>query len=159
MVRFSSGLRNYIANTGSLKAAFANGCLDLYSGVQPSSANNAITGTLLCRVTLNAGAFTAGASTNGLNLDTPVVSGTSVTISKVASDVWKGLGLGAGSIGWGRFKANALDNEGASTTLIRIDFSVGVIGADCNIPSVDVVTGTPITFSTFDIPLLESTAG
>jgi hypothetical protein len=159
MVRFSSGLRNYIANTGSLKAAFANGVLDLYSGSQPSSANNAITGTLLARVTKDGGAFTAGVSTNGLNLDTPVVDGTNVTISKVAADNWKSTAVAAGTIGWGRFKANATDNEGASTTLVRLDFSVGVVGADMNIPSVDIIIGTPITVSSFGIPLLESTSG
>lgn len=57
-LRVSTGLRNHIAQSGSLKRGLQNGSLLLYSGAQPSSADAAATGTLLARITDNSGALT-----------------------------------------------------------------------------------------------------
>jgi len=57
-VRFSTGLRNNIANSGGLAAMFNRGRLEIYSGSQPVSADSAVTGTLLGIVTASSGTLT-----------------------------------------------------------------------------------------------------
>lgn len=57
-LRLSSGLRNHLLNGGSMKQAFSGGKLKIYSGSQPSTADAAPTGTLLCTITDNSGAHT-----------------------------------------------------------------------------------------------------
>jgi len=49
----------------SLKQAFAGGKLLLYTGSQPTNADDAVTGTLLCTYTVSSGAHTAEVSSTG----------------------------------------------------------------------------------------------
>lgn len=58
-LRFSKGLRNFLNEGGSLKQAFTNGKLLISSGAQPTTADDALSGTLLVTVTDDAGAHTA----------------------------------------------------------------------------------------------------
>ncbi len=58
-VRISTGLRNAVAAGYSWRQALANGRLQWYSGSQPTSADDAINGTLLCTFTEASGTFTA----------------------------------------------------------------------------------------------------
>lgn len=55
---FSTGLRNFLLEGGSLKQAFANGRIQIYTGSKPTTADSAISGTLLATITLAAGAYT-----------------------------------------------------------------------------------------------------
>lgn len=64
-MRFSTGLRNFLAARGSYKDAFQNGKLEIYSGAQPADADAAVTGTLLCTITDNSGARTAEVLASG----------------------------------------------------------------------------------------------
>jgi hypothetical protein len=57
-LRFSTGLRNYMMNHGSFKEAFNGGRLLIYTGTQPTLADDAATGTLLCTISLASGAIT-----------------------------------------------------------------------------------------------------
>lgn len=59
-LRFSTGAVNGLQEHGSLKKEFWDGVIDIYSGAQPASADDAATGVLLARITLASGAFTAG---------------------------------------------------------------------------------------------------
>ena len=143
MVRLSTGLRNNLAGTTGFAATFADGVIDIYTGTQPVSADSAISGTLLGRVTLNSGAFTAGSPTNGLTF--AAASGGSVS----KSGVWSFAGLANGTAGWFRLKGNALDNDGASTTLPRVDGSIATSGADLNLSNIAIAIGAPNTVDTF----------
>jgi hypothetical protein len=58
-MRLSTGVRNFLAQHGSFKQAFQNGKMEIYTGSQPSNADAAATGTLLCTVTKSSGARTA----------------------------------------------------------------------------------------------------
>lgn len=58
-LRYSTGLRNFLAKYGSLSDALSNGEVQIYTGAQPASADAAPTGTLLCTITANAAARTA----------------------------------------------------------------------------------------------------
>lgn len=58
-LRYSTFARSFIAGIGSWKDCFMNGRMEIYSGAQPSSADAAVQGTLLCTITDSAGAHTA----------------------------------------------------------------------------------------------------
>lgn len=149
MIILSSGLRNKMLGSVGFDAAFVNGVIYLYDGPQPANADAAVRGTLLAKVTVDAGAFAFGAATNGLNFDSPVLN----VISKAAAENWKAVAIAAGACGWGRVMGNAADALGVSTTLPRMDFSVGTSGSDLNLPTIDFVIGTPVTIDTFQLTL------
>ena len=142
-VRLSTGLRNNLAGATGFAATFANGVIDIYTGTQPVSADSAISGTLLGRVTLNSGAFTAGLPGNGLTFAAAAAG----AVSK--SGVWSFAGLANGTAGWFRLKGNALDNDSASTTLPRVDGSIATSGADLNLSNIAIAIGAPNTIDTF----------
>lgn len=140
-IRASTGLKNAMLGTVGLQAAMLDGVIRVYSGSQPASADAAVTGTLLMEITLNGGSFSHGSPTNGLEWDTPVGG----TISKPVADTWQGAGISAGVAGWARFCANPLDDGSSSTTLARIDMSVGKGTGDLQLSNVNVAVAAPIT--------------
>lgn len=148
-VKFSTATVNGMLGSTSLKSQFANGTINFYTGAQPVDADSAETGTLLGRVTLNGNSFTPGVSTNGINFDSPAAG--SRSISKAAAEIWKFVGTGAGTIGWFRFVGNAVDNGLASTTLPRIDGSVGIASGDLRLSNVTSAVGAQVTIDTFSI--------
>jgi hypothetical protein len=63
--RLSTGLRNQLNKQGSIDRLFRGGRIEIYSGVQPASPDAAVTGTLLCTITNNSGAYTAETASAG----------------------------------------------------------------------------------------------
>ena len=57
-LRLSKGLRNFLLEGGSLKRALANGAIEIYSGSQPTTADDAVAGSLLATITLASGTRT-----------------------------------------------------------------------------------------------------
>jgi hypothetical protein len=57
-LRLSTALRQFLIEQGSFEQAFTGGKLEIYSGVQPTLADDAPVGTLLATYTDNAGAHT-----------------------------------------------------------------------------------------------------
>ncbi len=143
MIRFSTGLRNNLAGATGFAGSFANGVIEIYTGSQPSSADNAVTGTLLGTITLAGGSFTPGSPTNGLTFAAPSAG------SVAKSGVWSFVGVAAGTAGWFRLKANAVDAGLLSTTAVRMDGNCGTSGADLNISNINVAVGAPNTVDTF----------
>lgn len=78
-VRFSTGLRNGLASGLGFAALFNRGSLNVYSGTQPTSADAAVTGTLLGTVTLNSGALTLETQASG----TITITGGTTSITAV----------------------------------------------------------------------------
>jgi hypothetical protein len=60
-VKLSTGLRDFLLGEGSLRKAFEDAVLNIYSGAAPASADDAPTGTLLAKITKASGAVAAGA--------------------------------------------------------------------------------------------------
>jgi hypothetical protein len=251
-IRFSSGLRNFLNEGSSLKQAFAGGRLQIRSGAQPASANDAAAGTLLATITLSSGAHTAEVSSvgsvdltggasgsvdtltvNGIEImgsatpfntslaqtatdvvnkinDNPknmlfkasvtstdvititakpglgtlpnawAVASTTTTItktdanmaggvnsvnglrfndsiagvlSKIATDVWSGLGVSDGVAGHFRFLGAVADagSSDSSEVFLRIDGSIATSGADLNMTNTNIVTSATQTISTATI--------
>ena len=146
--RHSTGLRNLMLSTAGFTEIFANGIIEIYSGAQPASADNAATGTLLGTVTKAGGAFTPGTSTNGLTWGTP-----SAGVVSKSTDLWQFTGVAAGTAGWFRLKGNALDDNLSSTTLPRLDGSIASSGGDMRVATVSIVTGAPNAVHIFKLTL------
>lgn len=133
------------ASGGSLRDVFENGILEFYSGSQPSSPDDAVQGTLLFSVTVGAGTFTPGSEDSGLEFG----DATEGYIEKASGETWQGVGVAAGTVGWFRLKGNATDTGASSTTLPRIDGSVGTSGADLNMAATTIAIGATYTIDTF----------
>ena len=151
-LRQSTGLKNALLGEVGLKAALADGVIYVYSGAQPVSADAAAPGSLLGRVTVNGGAFTHGAATNGLELDAPADG----IVSKAAAEVWQLVGSADGTAGWFRFVANDGSNYAeASVTAARLDGSVSRSGGggDMLLSSTTIVNGATTTLDVFKLTL------
>ena len=153
-VKFSTGCISKLfgsqgVDTGAngLRGLMTNGTIKFFTGAQPATADDAPTGTLLGNVTLAAGAFTPGTATNGINLGAPVGK----VVSKASGESWQFKGVAAGTIGWFRYQANAVDNDSLSTTLTRIDGSIGITSGDLHLATVTSAVNTIITIDTFNI--------
>lgn len=124
-------------DAGSLKDIMADGKIMVYSGSQPTNADAAVAGTLLLEYTVNGGTFVHGAQANGLYFD----DATNATISKPSGVTWKGTAIATGTAGWARWVANPSDTGGASTSLARIDMSVGTSNADLVLVTTTITSG------------------
>jgi hypothetical protein len=145
--RLSTGEFN--SHLSATKTNLANGAIHLYSGTMPASPDSAASGTLIVTITKDGGAWTPGTATNGLNFDTP----SGATMEKPSADVWKGDAVAAGTIGWGRFVSNsASDTGGASTTLSRHDFDVGITTGACRLAKVTYEIGETVVVQSFTLP-------
>lgn len=143
MIRFSTGLRTNLAGALGFAATFANGVIEIYTGTQPATADAAVTGTLLGTMTLSSLPFTPGVATNGLTFAAAAAG----AVAK--SGVWSFVGIAAGTAGWFRLKANAVDAGTLSTVLPRMDGSCATSGADMSISNITVAVGAPNTCDTF----------
>lgn len=141
MAKFSTGLRNHVLGTGSVKAALDGGTLKYYTGTPPATADAAVTGTLLCTLTVSAGA-------TGLTFSAPVDG----VMSKTAAETWQGVNAATGTAGYARFVA-AADDGTLSTTAPRIQMTVGTVGTDLLSANTLMTSGQTFTLNYFDIAL------
>jgi len=83
--RMSTRLRNFIVGQGSIKRALTGGKLKIYTGTQPSSADDAPTGTLLVTITQGGGAITEEVLSRGnVSLDSGAAGSVdSITVNSV----------------------------------------------------------------------------
>lgn len=86
-LRYSTGVRNFIMGHGSLKQAFQNGRIEIYTGAQPASADAAVTGTLLCTITAASAARTAEVRASGTVTLTGGASGSVNTVTVSGVDI------------------------------------------------------------------------
>jgi hypothetical protein len=100
-------------------------------------------------VTKDGNAWAAGSATNGLEF----AAAANGSIAKEPAHVWKFTGVAAGTAGWFRFVGNAADAGGTSTTLPRLDGTVGTANADLNMSNVTIAIGTPVTIDTFSFTI------
>jgi len=82
-LRLSKGLRNFLAQHGSLKQALQNGVLEVYTGTQPTTADDAVSGTLLVRFTKSGSSRTAEVLATG---SVTLTGGASGSINSITVD-------------------------------------------------------------------------
>lgn len=127
---------------------YANGVMAIYSGTQPASADDAETGSLLCLITRNSGAFTPGDSENGLNFKLPLIFTGEIT--KDPEEIWSGIAINDGVAGWFRFYDNTY-TTGESFIAKRFDGSISNVGSPQLIMmnNTNVFTGMNIEIDNF----------
>ena len=147
-------LDEWLGGTNAIKPMYANMVIALRSGQQPDSANDTETGVLLALATLDSGAFTPGVSTNGLNFGLATFDEATLimTLAKAIAEVWSGLGLADGTIGWARCYANAMVT-GASTTAVRFDGQAAIGGGEFKLSSAVTKVDVPVTIDSCDFKL------
>jgi len=141
-IKISTGLRDDMLDTGSLKTIFNLGSIKIYSGSAPASANDAVSGTLLCTITNNGGG-------TGITFAASASSG---AISKNGSETWKGTNAASGTAGYFRL-VGASDDGTSSTTQPRIQGTIGTAGEDMNLSSVSLTSGAEQTIDYFSVAL------
>lgn len=140
--KLSTGLRNYLAVTGSLKAALETCVLKIFSGTEPATADTALSGnTLLCEVS------TSGTVDDPLNFEASASAG---VLLKLAAETWQGVNAATGTAAFFRFETPA-DAGGASTTLVRLQGTVALAGGDLNLSSLSLTSAATQTVDNFAI--------
>ena len=140
----STGVRNHVLVTGSLRAAFAGGFLDIYAGAEPATADAAIipaTHTHLVRI------YSDGKST-GINLAATAADG----FVEKSAEAWTGTVLETDRATFFRLVGPA-DTGALSTTAPRLQGTVARAGGDLNLSSVDLVAGDPQAVNYFTVAL------
>lgn len=120
-VRHSQKVRADICTLLSA-TTFPDCVIDCYDGAQPANPNTAPTGNRIGQITLNGDPFAHGAAANGLQFDATALDGSMIITS---GENWKFKSERAGTVRYGRIKGNAVDDDSTSTTLPRVDFSIG----------------------------------
>lgn len=128
----STGLRNYMLVSGSLKGALDGKVIKIFSGTVPSTADAALNGdnVLLCTVSVND-------TGTGVTIDSTASAG---QVSKSSSEVWSGTIATSGTATFFRMETAADDNS-ASTTAVRVQGTVATDGADMNLATTALVAG------------------
>lgn len=140
LMQISTGLRNYLAVTGSLRAAIASCVLKIYSGAVPANADAALGGaTLLCTAT------TGGDGSTALAWEAVATAGVMV---KDITDVWSGVNAAGGLASFCRFETIA-DAGGSSSSAVRIQGDVAIAGAFLNLSALTLVAAAPQAIDNF----------
>ena len=139
------------ARGGSLIDQFRNGTLRIYTGTQPTHADDAETGTNLIDITLSSGAFAPGSPTNGINFGQIAEE----TLHKSLGEVWSGVAAAGGTAGWFRFYGNDR-TEGSTSIKPRMDGAIATSGAQMNMANTTITSGGTTTIDEVDLPMEES---
>lgn len=128
----STGLRNHLLATGSLKGALDGGFIRVYAGAVPSSADDSVAGnTLLCTITESDDGLT------GLTLDSTPTGG---IVQKATGETWSGTPVATGVATFWRYSGTA-DAGGLSTTEKRAQGTIGVVLADMIVANTTFTNG------------------
>jgi hypothetical protein len=131
---------------GSIRDMLAKGALRIYGGTIAATADGAITGTLIAQLTSAGATFTPGSFANAISLG-PATAG---VIGMAAGEVWSGTASGAGGVATHyRFVGNATDNDGATSTLPRIQGSVATSGGDATMVSTTISPSQVVTVTSW----------
>ena len=142
-LKASTGLRNALLATGSLKATLDGGRIDIYGGSVPATADAAVgAAVLLCSITVN------GTGT-GITFGATPAGG---TLSKASTEVWSGVNAASGTATFCRHVLLA-DDGTESATAPRLQGSVGVAGAFLNLSNAVLPAGAPQTIDYYTVAL------
>lgn len=122
----STGLRDHLLDTGSVRTALDLGFINIYSGTPPATADAALDGgtnVLLCQITVDAVADA------GISFATDAASG---SLAKAPGEVWRGINADSGVATFYRHVA-AGDVGDLNTIVPRLQGSIATAGAEMNL--------------------------
>jgi len=125
-LKTSTGIRNYMLDTGPVRDALNLGFINIYDGTPPANADQAIgsagTNNLLCIISNDATA-------TGITLEAAAASG---SIPKESTEIWRGTNSDTGVASFYRHVAPG-DTGALSTTEARLQGSIALAGAEMNL--------------------------
>jgi hypothetical protein len=136
----------------SLQDLFKHGVIHIRAGTQPNGADDVETGIKYLEITDDGQTQVPASGLYGLEFEDDPVEG---SLSKLATQTWKGQASGTGQIGWFRFYDQAVDTGGGVTS-ICFDGSVGLSGSQLNVASIDVVNLVDFVINSFTLIVPES---
>ena len=143
-LKASTGLRDKLMVTGSLKSLLDGGLIKIYSGAVPAAADDALgASVLLCTISNNS----AG---TGITFATTTAS--AGVAQKTVAEVWSGVNAASGTASFYRHVAVA-DDGTLSTTQARLQGAVAVAGAELNLSSVALVSAATQTVDFYNVAL------
>ena len=129
-VRLTTAARNaMLGGAGGLAALLDGGLIEIRSGTQPASANNATAGTLLA--TLQLSSPVEASITNGV-----------LTFGTITED---SSADATGTATWARVRGGDTNNETV------FDCDVGTSGATINLNTTSIVAGGPVRITSFTL--------
>lgn len=144
-VKLSTGLRQGMAITNSLKALLDNGFVRIYSGPVPASADAALGAAVLMNE------ISAGGTGTPVTWEPTAPGG---VMSKAVAENWTGNIIVGGDPTFFRYVLSG-DAGDASSSAVRIQGTAGVLGSDMFISELPMVAATPQSFSLFQIAIPE----
>lgn len=145
MIKVSTGYRQSVAVTGSIRAALNNGLIRIYSGPVPASPDAALGSAVLMNE------ISAGGTGTPVTLEPTAPGG---VISKSAAENWTGNNLVGGTPTFFRYVL-AGDAGDASTSAVRLQGTAGGIGNDMVITALPLVLAAPQSFDLFQLVVPE----
>ena len=143
-MKLSTGARNALAVTTSLRGLLSGNVLQIYGGPVPASPDDSIgAAVLLCTIS-------GGGTGAGLEFEAVPQNG---VVIKLASQAWSGVNSASGTATFCRLCPDS-DTGAASGTAIRLQGTVGQISADLEMSNIDLVSGAPLSVnaSAFTVP-------
>lgn len=144
-VKLSTGFRQGIAITDSLKALLDNGLIRIYSGTVPASADAALGAAVLMNE------ISAGGGGTPVTWEATAPGG---VLSKAVAENWTGNIIAGGTPTFFRYVLSG-DAGDASTSAVRIQGTAGALGSDMYISELPMVEAAPQSFSLFQIAIPE----
>ena len=138
----STGCRNSLLVTNPLKTLFAAGFIKIYSGTAPTDADQAVTGTLLCTISISSGG-------TGINFDTSALGG---VLQKAPAETWSGVNAATGVAGYYRHIL-ASDTGVLSTTQVRLQGDIATSGQEMNLSSTSLTNAGTQTIDFYSVAL------
>lgn len=144
-VKLSTGFRQGLAITGSLKELLDNGLIRIYSGAIPASADASLGAAVLMNE------ISAGGGGTPVTWEAAAPGG---VLSKTVAENWTGNIIVGGDPTFFRYVL-AADAGDASSSAVRIQGTAGVLGSDMFISELPMVAAAPQSFSLFQIAIPE----
>lgn len=147
MALISTGLRNGLLTTGSLKSLLDNGRLNIYAGPTiPASADDALPGdeTLMYTFTVD-----NDGTTNLTFAATPSAG----VLLKAGTETWSAVALAAGDMTFWRYYVPSDDPATLSTTAARVQGTIGTAFADLIVTGVTKALNDPLTLDYFGVAI------
>jgi len=148
-LKTSTGLRNYVLDTGPVITALDLGFIKIYSGIPPLTADAALgsagANTLLATISNND-------TGTGLTFEAVALDG---TLEKKSTETWSSTAVGTGTASFYRH-VSASDTGADSSTEPRYQGTVSTIGADLNMsePAIVALSLQTIDYYLINLPTL-----
>lgn len=164
MIRYSTGLVDFMMTNGSFRRGFNGGCIKVRTGSQPASADTASSGTLLCTYSSASGALTAEtrpaasvtlATGAAGSVDTITIGGYEIMGAAVAYNT--SLSQTATDVATQINKFNSKGFAECTAAAVAAKITITAVQGSGNITGATVATCTTIT--TTDVAMGTETAG